>query len=413
MFFLYQVILTIIILISPAIISFRIFKNKEHRSRYKEKFGFSSAERIDGKLIWFHGASVGEILSIIPLVKNYEKDKSINQILITSSTLSSSKIIKKFKLKKTIHQFYPLDHIFITQKFLKYWKPNIAIYIESEVWPSMFKELDKKKIPLILLNTRITKKSFNKWKIFPKFANQIFSKISLALPQNLETLKYLKLLKVKNIKTAGNIKYYGQKNNKDHVAKSLKNKFKNFKVWCAASTHNGEEILIGKLHKRLKNREKKIITIIIPRHVNRTNSIIDTLNNLNLNCVKHSSNRKLKKNTDIYLVDSYGESSRFYSLTNICFVGGSIVNRGGQNPLEPARLGNYIINGPNVKNFKEIYTFLNSLKISSSTSNILKMEKIILKKLKAKTNNKNIKKIIKIGNDILKKNLFYINKYLI
>ena len=413
MFFLYQVILTIIILISPAIISFRIFKNKEHRSRYKEKFGFSSAERIDGKLIWFHGASVGEILSIIPLVKNYEKDKSINQILITSSTLSSSKIIKKFKLKKTIHQFYPLDHIFITQKFLKYWKPNIAIYIESEVWPSMFKELDKKKIPLILLNTRITKKSFNKWKIFPKFANQIFSKISLALPQNLETLKYLKLLKVKNIKTAGNIKYYGQKNNKDHVAKSLKNKFKNFKVWCAASTHNGEEILIGKLHKRLKNREKKLITIIIPRHVNRTNEIKDELSNLNLNCIIHSSNQKIQKNTDIYLVDSYGETSRFYNLTNVCFVGGSIVKHGGQNPLEPARLGNYIISGPNTKNFKEIYTFLNNLKMSSSTSNILKMENIILRILKTKTNNKNIKKIIKIGNEALEKNLFYINKYLV
>ena len=413
MLFLYQVILTIIILISPAIISFRIFKNKEHRSRYKEKFGFSSAERIDGKLIWFHGASVGEILSIIPLVKNYEKDKSINQILITSSTLSSSKIIKKFKLKKTIHQFYPLDHIFITQKFLKYWKPNIAIYIESEVWPSMFKELDKKKIPLILLNTRITKKSFNKWKIFPKFANQIFSKISLALPQNLETLKYLKLLKVKNIKTAGNIKYYGQKNNKDHVAKSLKNKFKNFKVWCAASTHNGEEILIGKLHKRLKNREKKLITIIIPRHVNRTNEIKDELSNLNLNCIIHSSNQKIQKNTDIYLVDSYGETSRFYNLTNVCFVGGSIVKHGGQNPLEPARLGNYIISGPNTKNFKEIYTFLNNLKMSSSTSNILKMENIILRILKTKTNNKNIKKIIKIGNEALEKNLFYINKYLV
>ena len=142
-----------------------------------------------------------------------------------------------------------------------------------------------------------------------------------------------------------------------------KNKFKNHKVWCAASTHNNEEILIGKLHKKLKNREKKLITIIIPRHVNRTNKIIDGLNNLNLNCVKHSSNPKLQKNTDIYLVDSYGESSRFYSLTNICFVGGSIVKHGGQNPLEPARLGNYIINGPNVKNFKEIYTFLNSLKI--------------------------------------------------
>jgi 3-deoxy-D-manno-octulosonic-acid transferase len=413
MLFLYQLILTIIILISPALIVFRILKNKEHRSRYKEKFGFYSKRRVDGKLIWFHGASVGEILSIIPLVKKYEKDKNINQILITSSTLSSSKIIKKFKFKKTIHQFYPVDHIFITQKFLKYWKPNVAIYIESEVWPSMFNELDRKKIPLILLNTRITKKSFNRWQIFSNFANQIFGKISLALPQNQETLKYLKLLKVKNIKIAGNLKYYGQENNKDHVVKSLKNKFKNYKVWCAASTHNDEEILIGKLHKKLKNREKKLITIIIPRHVNRTNRIIDALNNLNLNCIKHSSNRKLQKNTDIYLVDSYGESSRFYSLTNICFVGGSIVKHGGQNPLEPARLGNYIINGPNVKNFKEIYTFLNILKISSSTSNILKMEKKILRILKTKNNNRNIKKIIKIGNDVLEKNLLYINKYLI
>ena len=413
MFFLYQIILTIIILISPAIIGYRILKNKEHRLRYKEKFGFYSKGRIDGKLIWFHGASVGEILSIIPLVKNYEKDKNINQILITSSTLSSSKIIKKFKFKKTIHQFYPIDHIFITQKFLKYWKPNVAIYIESEIWPSMFNELDRKKIPLILLNTRITKKSFNRWQIFLSLANQIFGKISLALPQNQETLKYLKLFKVKNIKIAGNLKYYGQENKKDHVAKLLKNKFKNFKVWCAASTHNDEEILIGKLHKRLKKREKKLITIIIPRHVNRTNEIKDELNNLNLNCIIHSSNQKIKKNTDIYLVDSYGETSRFYNLTNVCFVGGSIVKHGGQNPLEPARLGNYIISGPNTKNFKEIYTFLNNLKMSSSTSNILKMENIILKILKTKTNNKNIKKIIKIGNEVLEKNLFHINKYLV
>ena len=137
------------------------------------------------------------------------------------------------------------------------------------------------------------------------------------------------------------------------------------------------------------------------------------MNNLDLNCITHSSNQKLQKDTDIYLVDSYGESSTFYSLTNVSFVGGSIINHGGQNPLEPARLGNYIINGPNVKNFKEIYAFLNNLKMSSSTSNILTMENIILKKLKMKATNKNIKKIIKIGNDILEKNLFYINKYLI
>ena len=413
MFFLYQTILTLIIIISPFIILFRILKNKEHRIRYKEKFSFPSKKRVKGKLIWFHGASVGEILSVIPLIKIYEKNKSISQILVTSSTLSSSKILDQFKLKKTIHQFYPIDHVYITKKFLKFWRPNISIFIDSEIWPSMFGQLERKKTPLILINARITKSSFRRWQIFSKFANQVFRKISLALPQNLETLKYLKILKVKNIKTAGNLKYYGENNSQINKAKRLINKFRDFKVWCAASTHNNEEILIGKLHKSLKKVEKNLVTIIIPRHINRTNEIIDDLNNLNLKCITHSSNQKLQKNTDIYLVDSYGESSSFYNLTNVCFVGGSIIKHGGQNPLEPARLGNYIINGPNVKNFKEIYTFLNNIKMSSSTSNILKMENIILKKLKAKTNNKNIKKIIKIGNDILKKNLFYINKYLI
>ena len=156
-----------------------------------------------------------------------------------------------------------------------------------------------------------------------------------------------------------------------------------------------------------------MITIIIPRHVNRTNEIKETLNKIELNCILHSSNEKIKKNTDIYLVDSYGETSKFYNLTNISFVGGSIIKHGGQNPLEPARLGNYIISGPNVKNFKEIYAFLSKLKMSSITSDILKMENLILKRLNNNTPNKNIKRIIKIGNDVLEKNLFYINKYLI
>ena len=207
MVFVYRFFINIILILSPFIIFFRILRKKEDLFRFKEKLCLFTKKRSKGKLIWFHGASVGEILSIIPLVKNYEKDKSINQILITSSTLSSSKIIKKFKFKKTIHQFYPIDHIFITKKFLKYWKPNVAIFIESEVWPSMFNELDKEKVPLILLNTRITKVSFNRWQIFPNFAKHVFGKISLALPQNLETFRYLKLLKVKTIKIAGNLKY--------------------------------------------------------------------------------------------------------------------------------------------------------------------------------------------------------------
>jgi 3-deoxy-D-manno-octulosonic-acid transferase len=412
MYFFYNILVNLAIIISPIIIIYRILKGKEDPKRIGEKFCIYSKKKIN-KNIWIHAASVGELMSIIPVIRKLEKNKKIKNILLSTSTTSSAKIFNKLKLKKTSHVYFPLDNNYIVKRFINYWKPELAIFIDSEIWPNMFKNLYLQDIPIIIMNARITKHSFNKWQNFPNFANQVFGNITLALPQNLETLKYLKLLKVKNIKTAGNLKYYGQKYNQDYLSKLLKNKFKDFKVWCAASTHYNEEILIGNLHKKLKKREKKLITIIIPRHINRSNEIKEALNKLDLNCITHSSNQKIKKNTDIYLVDSYGESSRFYNLTNVSFVGGSIIKHGGQNPLEPARLGNYIVSGPYVKNFKEIYTFLNNLKMSSFTSDILKIENLILKKLKNKTPNRNIKKIIKIGNDVLEKNLFYINKYLV
>ena len=160
-----------------------------------------------GKLIWFHGASVGEVLSIIPLIKYYEKNNDVNQILITTSTLSSSKVLKKFKFKKTIHQFYPIDHFIFVNSFLNYWKPNIAIFMESEIWPCMFKNLKQKNIPLILLNARITKKTFNRWLKFKNFTKSILNNIKIAYPQNKETKLYLKKLNVKKIKFIGNLKF--------------------------------------------------------------------------------------------------------------------------------------------------------------------------------------------------------------
>ena len=412
MYFFYNILTNLAIIISPIIIIYRIVKGKEDIKRVGEKFCIYSKKK-SNKKVWIHAASVGELMSIVPVIRKLEKNKKIKNILLSTSTTSSAKIFNKLKLKKTSHIYFPLDNNFIVKRFINYWQPELAIFIDSEIWPNMFRNLQIKDIPIIIMNARITKRSFNKWQIFPNFAKHVFGKITLALPQNLETLKYLKLLKVRDIKTAGNLKYYGQKDNHDYSKKLLKNKFKDFKVWCAASTHFNEEILIGNLHKKLKKKERKLITIIIPRHVSRTNEIKETLNKIELNCILHSSNEKIKKNTDIYLVDSYGETSKFYNLANISFVGGSIIKHGGQNPLEPARLGNYIISGPNVKNFKEIYTFLNKLKMSSITSDILKMENLILKRLNNKTPNKNIKKIIKIGNDVLEKNLFYINKYLI
>ena len=351
-------------------------------------------------------------MSVIPIINKFEKDNKIKSIIITTTTSSSARIFSKLKFRKTFHVYFPLDTNFLTKKFINFWKPELAIFVDSEIWPNMYKNLEINKIPIIILNARMVKKTLNRWKIFPNFAKEVFSKITLAMPQNLETSKYLKQLNVKNIKIAGNLKYYGEKDKKDLDNKILKKKFKNFNIWCAASTHDNEEIFIGKLHKNLKRYGRKLITIIIPRHINRSSKIIDDMKEIGLNTIIHSSNQKIRKNTDIYLVDSYGISSKFYNLTNVTFVGGSLVAHGGQNPLEPARLGNYIINGPYVSNFREIYSYLNKIKISSKTSSILEIEKIIIKKINKKNNKQYINKINKIGEQILDKNLFYINKYL-
>ena len=411
MYFFYAVLTNLAVIISPLVFVYRILKRKEDPLRFQEKFCIYSQKKIKNK-VWIHAASIGELMSVIPIIKKFEKNKKIKSIIVTTTTTSSAKIFNKLKFKKTFHVYFPLDNNFLTKRFIRYWQPELAIFVDSEIWPNMYKNLKIKQIPIIILNARIVKKTLNRWQIFPNFAKEVFSKITLALPSNLETLKYLKLLNVKNIKVAGNLKYYGEKNSKKIDNKTLRNKFKNFHTWCAASTHKSEEIFLGKLHKKLKKFNKKIITIIIPRHISRSSEIINDINKLGLKTITHSSNQKLKIDTDIYLVDSYGISSKFYGLTNVAFVGGSLIAHGGQNPLEPARFGNFIINGPHVNNFKEIYYFLKKQKMSSTTSSILKMEQTIIKKLNHKNNKQNIEKITKIGKQILDKNLFYINKYL-
>ena len=274
----------------------------------------------------------------------------------------------------------------------------------------MFKNLNKKKIPIILLNGRITKKSFDRWKKFNGFAKNIFGKISLAMPQNNETLKYLKSLGVKKIKIAGNLKYFGQ--SKKTLDKNTRRFFKNRLIFFATSTHYNEQLFIGKIHNELKLKYKNLLTIIIPRHINRSNSIIDELRHIGLKIITRSSNRKITKSTDIYIADTYGEASKFYGLSNITFVGGSLVPHGGQNPLEPARIGNYILHGPNIQNFKEVYNMLSKLNISSRVNNTFNMKKVVNKKIKYKQPLKVSKKLNLIGNNILKKNLNEINKYL-
>ena len=207
MLIIYRCLINFLNIIAPLIIFFRIKKNKEDPKRYKEKFGVISNKRKAGKLIWFHGSSVGEILSIIPLIHKFEKNKKINQILVTSSTLSSSKVFKKYKFKKTIHQFFPVDTKVIVKRFLNYWRPNTVFFIESEIWPNFINEIKNAGIKLILINGRITKKSYNRWIKLKNFSNYLFKKFDLCLSQNQETSNYLKLLGAKNIKNYGNLKF--------------------------------------------------------------------------------------------------------------------------------------------------------------------------------------------------------------
>ena len=409
MFFIYQIFISLVVLLSPIIILIRLFKNKEHKFRFIEKFCFFSKKRLKGNLVWIHAASVGEFMSVVPLIYELEKNKKINTILITTSTLSSSKIFKNFKFKKTIHQFFPIDQFYFTSKFIDYWKPKISIFIDSEIWPCMYRELKKNSIPLFLLNARITPKSFRRWNFFNHLSKNIFENIQVAYPANIETGKFLKRLKVQKITNIGNIKFCEPKIKKDfNFSNSFLLKIKKRLIFCASSTHKGEEDLIAKLHLKLKKKHKNLLTVIIPRHINRINEIYNNLKLLRLKTIIRTSNKNIEKNTDIYLVDTYGETKRFFNISKIAFIGGSLIKHGGQNPIEPAKFGLKILHGPNVHNFNDIYKLFNKKKIAYKIKNLHQLINVSSKLLVVKkTNSISIKKL---GDSILKKSVNEINK---
>ncbi len=411
--YIYRFLINIIFLISPIIIIFRLIKKKENLFRFKEKFCSHSKKKITGKLVWFHGASVGELLSIIPLIEKLENDRKISQILVTTSTVSSSKVFQKFNFKKTIHQFYPIDTTFITNKFLNYWKPSLAIFVDSEIWPNMLFNIKKKSIPAVLLNARITHKSFKRWKFFGNFAEEIFQCFNKALVCNKETYKYLRFFKLKNIKFIGNLKFSEKKKEKILIPRKIKKFFSRKIYWCAGSTHKGEEFCCIRTHIEMKKKYNNLVSIIIPRHINRKLEIISLFKENNLNFYCHSWKKSIPQNTEIYLVDTYGETSLFYKICKIVFMGGSLVARGGQNPLEPSRLGCKIVHGPNTNNFKDIYNLLKKLKISKKVGTNESLTKNIMTNIKKKTNsNLIVKKIEKMGINIKQLTIKELNQLL-
>ena len=421
MHFCYKLFTYILYLFAPIYLIFRKLKKKEDKTRYKEKLSKINGSRGEGFLIWFHVASVGEAMSILPLIENCLKEKNINRMLITSITLSSGKILEKrfSQNPKVNHQFLPLDVPILINKFLDHWKPNLSIFIDSEIWPNLILGINKKKIPLLLVNARITKKSFQRWQLVKSFAKEIFEKFDLCLASNKESEDFLKILGAKNIRKYGNLKYSKIKNDLNNKLDSVfLDKIKDRKIWCGASTHQSEEIFCAKSHKEIKEKYNNILTIIIPRHIDRVMAIHKELSELNLKVVLSSNLKLLDDETDILLVDSYGETLKFYNISKYVFLGKSLITSlikdSGQNPIEPARLGCKIYHGPHVSNFIEIYKYLKELGVTKEVNNFKELSLSLVEEFRD-NKPKNIEisaKIENYGQSILNSVTMEIKKYI-
>ena len=421
MYFWYRFFTYLFYPFAPIYLYFRKIKKKEDSISYKEKLSRIEITREEGFLIWFHVASVGEAMSILPLIESCIEEKKIDKILLTSITLSSGNVLKKrfSQNVKVFHQFLPLDISVWTNKFLDHWKPNLSIFIDSEIWPNLISQISKKKIPLLLINARITKKSFDRWKLIISFAKKIFEKFDLCIASNKESESFLKILGAKNIKNYGNLKFSKIKtelNNK--LDSDFLIKIENRKIWCGASTHPTEEILCAKSHLKIKEKYKNILTIIIPRHIDRIKTIYEELSKLNLKIVLSSNLSQVDAKTDVILVDSYGESLKFYNISKYVFLGKSLttslIKDSGQNPIEPARLGCKIFHGPYVSNFAEIYKYFNELGISKEVNSSNELSLTLVEEFKDnKPKNPEItEKIETYGQNILNNVTMEIKKYI-
>jgi 3-deoxy-D-manno-octulosonic-acid transferase len=359
------------------LIYLRSISKKEDRLRFKEKIFYTSfrVNRSDNKkLFWFHVASIGELLSILPLVEEINSSNKNIDFLITTTTLSSANLLKE-KLNEynnITHRFFPLDVMPLVKIFLRKWKPDLICFVDSEIWPNFLFEIKKRKIPLVLINGRITKKTFKRWNMFPTTAQKVFNNFDLCLACSEESENNLKKLYVKKLFYIGNLKFsVNIKKEKTNV--TLVKRLDNFKVWCAASTHEGEEIIALKTHVEIKKKVSNVLTIIIPRHINRVSHIKKLTNKFNLKSQILDDKDEIEKGREILIINSFGVLSQYFNCSKNIFIGKSLIQKlkrvGGQNPIEAAKHGCKIYYGPYVYNFQEVYDFLKINNISEQIFN--------------------------------------------
>lgn len=327
---------------------------KEDPKRFQERLGHAALPRPNGALTWIHAASVGEALSVLPLIKKMSEVHSSMHFLLTTGTTTSAKLVESRLPDRAFHQYVPVDRISCVRRFLRHWRPDLALWVESEFWPNLVTETARF-CPIILINGRVSDDSYQKWQRYKSFSQQVLSRFSLALPQSRHDAERIEKLGARNVKYLGNLKYDAPALPSDSQKMGeLVSMIGQRVAWLAASTHEGEEKEIAKVHLELKETHTELLTIIAPRHPKRSEEILAELTAMNLNCAVRSKNDPITAETDIYIADTLGELGIFYRLVPIVFIGGSLAERGGQNPLEAARLNCTIIYGPNMDNFLEI-----------------------------------------------------------
>ncbi|MBX9648605.1 MAG: 3-deoxy-D-manno-octulosonic acid transferase [Xanthobacteraceae bacterium] len=345
--------------LSPALINRRLKLGKEDPARVGERRGVSADVRPVGPLVWIHGASVGEVLAAAALI---EKLRALNlRILLTSGTVTSAAIVAKRFPADVIHQYVPYDSPRYVARFLDHWRPSLALFIESDLWPNLILSSAARRLPMVLINGRMSQRSFPRWRRVSGTISALLGRFELCLAQSQLDGERFAALGSPNVTVTGNLKLDVPAPPADaNKLEGLMSVTRGRPVVVAASTHPGEEEILVETHKTLAGFFPKLLTVIVPRHADRGPAISSMIAASGLKAALRSREELPTAATDIYVADTMGEMGLFYRLAPIVFMGGSLVAHGGQNPIEAVKLGASVVHGPHVFNFTDVYEALDA-----------------------------------------------------
>lgn len=329
-------------------------RGKEDASRRSERLGIAGRARPEGRLAWLHGASVGEAITLLPLAARLAQEGY--RILMTTGTVTSAALMAERLPPGAIHQFVPLDIPAYVRRFLAHWRPDLACFLESELWPGMIAEIKAAGIPLALVNGRMSPRSFARWCRLPRTSAALLGRFDLIAAQSEDDGRRFASLGAPRVIVTGNLKFDAPLQPADPQAlEGLRQAVAGRPLWLAAVTHEGEEALAGEVHAARKAEFPGLLTLIVPRHPERGAAVAVALRETGLNVALRSQGTALEASHDVYVADTVGEMGLFYRLARIVFMGKSLTGKGGQNPIEPVKLGAAVLHGPHIHNFVEAY----------------------------------------------------------